>query len=89
MFICFTGYRKILADNYDNIRRYVNHIEDLYPTGLCSWGLGDWVPVKSVSPVEMTSTCLLLCRCGHPGKIAKLLGKTDDYNKYTALASPK
>jgi alpha-L-rhamnosidase len=52
----FYGDSKTLGDNYDNIKRYVDHINELYPTGLTSWGLGDWVPVKSVSPVEFTST---------------------------------
>ncbi|OOQ61143.1 alpha-L-rhamnosidase [Mucilaginibacter pedocola] len=81
----FYGDQKILADNYDNIRRYVNHINDLYPSGLCSWGLGDWVPVKSVSPVELTSTCYYYADVTILAKAAKLLGKTDDYAKYTTL----
>ncbi|MEO7216050.1 family 78 glycoside hydrolase catalytic domain [Mucilaginibacter sp.] len=81
----FYGDQKILSDNYDNIRRYVNHIDELYPTGLCSWGLGDWVPVKSVSPVELTSTCYYYADVTILAKIAKLLGKTDDYTKYTTL----
>lgn len=81
----FYGDSKILADNYDNIRRYVNHIDDLYPTGLTSWGLGDWVPVKSVSPVEMTSTAYYFADVTILAKIAKILGKPDDVAKYTAL----
>lgn len=43
----FYGDSKPLADNYENIKRYVNHITELSPDGLTSWGLGDWVPVKS------------------------------------------
>lgn len=81
----FYGNQKILADNYDNIRRYVEHINQLYPSGLCGWGLGDWVPVKSVSPVELTSTCYYYADVAILTKIAKLLGKSDDYTKYTAL----
>lgn len=83
----FYGDTRILADNYDNIRRYVNHIDDLYPTGLTSWGLGDWVPVKSVSPVEMTSTAYYFADVTILAKSAKLLGNTADYTKYTALAA--
>lgn len=83
----FYGDTKILKDNYENITRYVNHINDLYPTGLTTWGLGDWVPVKSVSPVEMTSTAYYFTDVTIAAKIAKLLGKTDDLNKYTALAN--
>ncbi|RFZ85387.1 alpha-rhamnosidase [Mucilaginibacter terrenus] len=81
----FYGDTKILADNYDNIRRYVNHINDLYPTGLTSWGLGDWVPVKSVSPVEMTSTAYYYADVTILARIAKLLGKTADADKYNQL----
>jgi len=82
----FYGDKKILADNYENIKKYVNHIDKVYPTGLTSWGLGDWVPVKSVSPVELTSTCYYYADVVILAKTAKILGKTDDYKNYTALA---
>lgn len=83
----FYGDKKILADNYENICRYVNHINDLYPTGLTSWGLGDWVPVKSVSPVEITSTAYYFADVNIAAKIARLLGKKDEAAKYTVLAA--
>ena len=82
----FYGDKKILADNYENITRYVNHIDEVYPTGLTSWGLGDWVPVKSVSPVELTSTCYYYADVVILAKTAKILGKAHDCKKYTALA---
>lgn len=82
----FYGDSKILADNYENIRKYVNHIDETYPTGLTTWGLGDWVPVKSVSPVELTSTCYYYADVVILAKTAKILGKTADYKKYSALA---
>ena len=82
----FYGDEKLLADCYDNIRRYVNHIDETYPTGLTTWGLGDWVPVKSVSPVELTSTCYYFADVVILAKAAKILGKADDFKKYTALA---
>ncbi|MBB2145320.1 Bacterial alpha-L-rhamnosidase [Pedobacter sp. LMG 31464] len=82
----FYGDTKILKDNYENIRRYVNHIDETYPTGLTSWGLGDWVPVKSVSPVELTSTCYYYADVVILAKTANILGKADDYKKYTDLA---
>lgn len=82
----FYGDKKLLADCYDNIKRYVNHIDESYPTGLTTWGLGDWVPVRSVSPVELTSTCYYYADVVILAKAAKILGKTDDYKKYNALA---
>ncbi|MBD1391501.1 alpha-L-rhamnosidase [Mucilaginibacter glaciei] len=83
----FYGDTKILKDNYENITRYVNHINDVYPTGLTTWGLGDWVPVKSKSPVEMTSTAYYFADVTIAAKTAKLLGNKADEAKYTALAA--
>jgi len=82
----FYGDKKLLADCYENIRKYVNHIDETYPTGLTTWGLGDWIPVKSKSPVELTSTCYYYADVVILAKAAKILGKNDDHIKYTALA---
>lgn len=82
----FYGDTSLLAACYDNIKRYVDHIDDLYPSGLTTWGLGDWVPVKSKSPVEFTSTAYYFADATILAKTAKLLGKSNDYTKYTALA---
>jgi alpha-L-rhamnosidase len=82
----FYGDKKLLADCYENIRKYVNHIDETYPTGLTTWGLGDWIPVKSKSPVELTSTCYYYADVVILAKAAKILGKNDDYEKYLALA---
>lgn len=82
----FYGDKKLLADCYENIRKYVNHIDENYPTGLTTWGLGDWIPVKSKSPVELTSTCYYYADVVILTKAAKILGKNADYEKYNALA---
>ncbi|WEA03277.1 alpha-L-rhamnosidase [Mucilaginibacter sp. SJ] len=83
----FYGDSKLLADNYTAIEKYVNHIDELYPTGLTTWGLGDWVPVKSVSPVELTSSVYYYTDASILAKAAKILGKQSDYVKYSALAN--
>lgn len=82
----FYGDPKLLQDCYGNIKRYVDHIDALYPSGLTSWGLGDWVPVKSASPVELTSTAYYFADATILAKAAKLFGKAEDYKKYSALA---
>ena len=81
----FYGDKKLLADCYENIKRYVDHITEISPTGLTTWGLGDWVPVKSVSPVELTSTCYYYADAMILAKAAKILGKPEDEQKYTTL----
>lgn len=83
----FYGDDRLLHDCYDNIRRYVDHITDKYPTGLTDWGLGDWIPVKSQTPVEFTSTCYYYADVDILAKAAKLFHHEKDYEKYTALAT--
>jgi alpha-L-rhamnosidase len=82
----FYGDTKILSDNYSNIKHYVDHINYLYPTGLTTWGLGDWAPVKSTTPVELTSSAYYYTDVNILAKTAQLLGKKEDYLTYSALA---
>lgn len=63
----------------------MDHIDALYPSGL-TWGLSDWVPVKSKSPVELTSTAYYFADAVILAKAAKLFDKKADYKKYLALA---
>ncbi len=83
----FYGDTTLLAACYDNIVKYVNHIEELYPSGLTDWGLGDWVPVKSKTPVEFTSSVFYYNDVIILAKAAKLLNKKNDLNRYNALAT--
>jgi len=82
----FYGDAQALADNYANIKRYVDHIDYLYPNGLTTWGLGDWVPVKSKSPVEFSSSIYYYADALILSKAAQLFHKPDDEKRYTALA---
>lgn len=82
----FYGDTRILADNYESLKKFVDHINELYPTGITDWGLGDWVPVKSVTPKEFTSTAYYFVDASILAKIAGILGKPADSEKYFALA---
>jgi alpha-L-rhamnosidase len=81
----FYGDTKLLSDCYDNIRRYVDHIDQISPSGLTSWGLGDWVPVKAVASKELTSSIYYYTDASILAKTAKILGKDADYEKYNLL----
>jgi alpha-L-rhamnosidase len=83
----FYGDTTQLATCYDNIKRYVDHIDQGYPTGLTTWGLGDWVPVHSKTPVEFTSSCYYYADAVILAKAARLLHKAADYKKYQALSA--
>lgn len=82
----FYGDTKILADNYDNMKRYVDYIQTIAPNNLTTWGLGDWVPVKSKTPVEFTSSVYYFVDASIVSKTAKLLGKTADAEYYASLS---
>ena len=82
----FYGDSHLLESAYDNIKRYVDHVDDLYPDGLTDWGLGDWVPVKSETPVELTSSAYYYNDARILASAACLFGKDADCQKYTALA---
>jgi alpha-L-rhamnosidase len=82
----FYGDAKLLGDCYGNIKRYVDHITEISPSGLTTWGLGDWVPVKSKSPVELTSSIYYFVDASILAKAALLFGREDDHIRYSALA---
>ena len=82
----FYGDSKLLADSYESMKRYVDHITEISPDGITTWGLGDWVPVKSKSPVPLTSTCYYYADVMIVARAARLFDKKEDYQKYCALA---
>jgi alpha-L-rhamnosidase len=83
----FYGDSKALADNYNNIRSYVNYVNGISKEGLTTFGRGDWVPVKSASSLEYTSSIYFYVDATILAKAAKLFGKVEDYNRYSALAA--
>lgn len=82
----FYGDSKLLADCYENIKRYVDYVDRTSPEGLTSWGRGDWVPVKSRSNKELTSSIYFYVDAKILANAAKLFNKQDDFKYYTALA---
>lgn len=82
----FYGDTKILADNYSHMKCYVDYIQTIAPKHLTTWGLGDWVPVKSKTPVEFTSSVYYFVDATIVAKTAALLGKTAEAKYYFGLA---
>jgi alpha-L-rhamnosidase len=82
----FYGDSRLLENCYDNIRRYVDYVTEKYPSGLTNWGLGDWISVKSGTPVELTSSIYYYTDATILTNAAKLFGKNEDAVKYSALA---
>ncbi|WP_207532746.1 alpha-L-rhamnosidase [Desertivirga arenae] len=82
----FYGDDQILEKNYENIKKYVNYIDSKSPSGLTDWGLGDWIPIKSESNKELTSSIYYYVDASILARAAKVLGKQEDHQKYSALA---
>jgi len=87
----FYGDSRLLGTCYDNIRRYVDRIDErgdngVSSPGLTDWGLGDWIPVTTKPPVEFTSTVYFYADASILSRAAGLLGKKEDEKKYLALA---
>lgn len=83
----FYGDSKLLNDTYENIKRYVDYVDRTSPNGLTSWGRGDWVPVKSQSNLELTSSVYFYVDANILAQAAKLFNKNDDYKYYSDLAN--
>ncbi|MDR1370388.1 MAG: glycoside hydrolase family 78 protein [Dysgonamonadaceae bacterium] len=82
----FYGDSRLLAECYDNMKRYINHVTDIAPSGLTSWGLGDWAVYKSSVPEEFVASIYYYNDVVIMKNTAKLFGKTEDEQKYEALA---
>lgn len=82
----FYGDSKLLADCYENIKNYVNYVDRTSPDHLTSWGRGDWVPVKSRSNLELTSSVYFYVDTRILAQAARLFNRPDDYRYYSALA---
>lgn len=82
----FYGDDKLLADCYENIKRYVDYVDRNSPRHLTSWGRGDWVPVKSQSDLELTSSVYFYVDAKILAKAAQLFGKVEDHRYYSLLA---
>jgi alpha-L-rhamnosidase len=82
----FYGDKRILEENYENMRRYVYKIKSVSKDNLTNWGLGDWVPVKSKSNLEFTSSIFYFSDVLIVSKIAKILGHNEDASELKNLA---
>ncbi len=82
----FYGDSYLLEKCYNNIKMYVDYITGISPDGLTTWGLGDWIPIKSVASKELTSSLYYYTDALILSKAAALFGNKEDNIKYAALA---
>ncbi len=83
----FRGDVRILAEQYQTMRRYVNFLTESSVGGINSQGMGDWFPSKSETAVEVTSTSYYHTAALLLSMIAGILGRTEDAAEYARLAT--
>lgn len=82
----FYGDSRLLEDCYENIKRYVNYVDRISPNGLTTFGRGDWVPVKSTSNLELTSSIYFYVDAVILASAAKMFDKQEDFKRYDMLS---
>ena len=83
----YRGDVRILAEHYENMRRYVDYLAASSPDGINDQGMGDWFPAKTETPVDLTSTSYYYTDALLLSKIAEILGRKEDAVKYAMLAA--
>lgn len=83
----FYGDAEPLRQKYPHIKRYVDYVDSNSPEHLSVWGRGDWVPVKTRSNKELTSSIYFYTDALILSKAARMLGRNDDASHYATLAT--
>ncbi|HRR33417.1 MAG TPA: alpha-L-rhamnosidase C-terminal domain-containing protein, partial [Kiritimatiellia bacterium] len=87
MLYVYQGDTRVLETAYPAMAKYVDYMTSRAKDGIVSHGLGDWIPVKTQTPTEVTSTGYYYLDAQIVARTAELLGKAADAKKYAALAS--
>lgn len=87
MLYVYQGNQSILEKAYPAMVKYVEYMGSKAKAGIASHGLGDWVPVLSETPVEVTSTGYYYLDAQILARAAEVLGNKEDAAKYAALGS--
>lgn len=87
------GDRKILEDNYDAMKAYVEYLHGGEIEGIVAHGLGDWYDigpkppgVSQLTSMGVTATAIYYFDAIVLCNTARLLGKGDDVDRYQAQA---
>ncbi len=87
----YYGDVEVLREHYEGLKKYVEFLSSLAPDNILRFSkYGDWCPPGSIRPKdfsgELVSTWCYYNDTLTLAKIAKVLGKEEDYSKYSKLA---
>ncbi|HEY1717980.1 MAG TPA: family 78 glycoside hydrolase catalytic domain [Verrucomicrobiae bacterium] len=83
MFVAY-GDKNFLADNYDQMARWVDYCKSTAPNLIFSGGVGDHLAPRP-TPVNIVDTAYFANSARIVAKAAAILGKTENAAKYDAL----
>ncbi len=87
------GDEQILADSYDSARRFVDYLSSTASDGVITSHLGDWYDFghgkgngpSQWTPNEVSATAIWAIAADTVARMAGVLGRTDDAERYRAL----
>ncbi|MHB8968850.1 MAG: family 78 glycoside hydrolase catalytic domain [Pirellulaceae bacterium] len=82
----YCGDERILSDHYDAMKKYVDYVQQKSENLIADFGLGDWVPAKTETPRNITSTGYFYRDAAIVAETARILGKETDAQHYAQLA---
>jgi hypothetical protein len=89
-----TGDISLLATYFDRMKRYCDYLASKSQDLIVSHGLGDWYDIgpkkpgfSQLTPMKVTATAYFFRCADIISRTAALLGKTEDAEKYGALAA--
>jgi len=87
------GDQTVLRSQYQTMQRYVDYLGTKAKDHILNFGLGDWYDLgpkhlgqAQLTPVSLTATAFYYRDIAIMEKIARLMGKADDAEKYGTLA---
>ena len=83
----YQGDTRLITKHYDHLKRYVDYLyaqtkDDVVPFD----SLGDWLPWKTETPSQLTSTVMLYLDASIVAKTARLKGLNSDAAHYDEMA---
>lgn len=82
----YQGDRRVLAQHYDGLKRWVDYYVERAQDGVIKYGLGDWCPWEATTPAEITSTGYVYQAARIVESTARLFGHEEDAAKYAQVA---
>ncbi|MBR9999191.1 MAG: family 78 glycoside hydrolase catalytic domain [Cyclobacteriaceae bacterium] len=82
----YSGDRQVLERYYPSMQKYLDFLGGTTDDLIIRWGLGDWVPARTLTPPELITTAYYHEQAEIASKIAETLGYVEDRQQYLDLA---